>query len=473
MTLSDNSQSLSVPANVAVPAGATSASFDASASAVTSQTSAQVTATYNGTSKNVTLTLQPSSVSLSSISCAPTSIPAGQSTTCQLALTSAAGTDTSVRVSDSSKYLSVPSQVVVRAGQSAISFLATTKSNAKPTSVTITAKLSRVTVNTTVSIVKGTANALSVDVPTAQTSVDGESVQFLVSAQDPENLPVALTTAELPAGASFDSVRGEFTWTPRGVPFGSYPISFTATNAIGQSATAKVSVDVVSGEPVLKKVLHSVTHNPEQACSPGSLATLQGVGLGVDQAGEAVQVSVNQEFVAVVDSSPKEITFQCPDLIPGTPLSIQAYRGSRSSNVLDSVMAEAAPGVFSLDGTGSGQGLVLLGGTDQVVTMRKAQLPSQPALRKDLISILATGLGVEAQARPEEVQVVIGESVTSAQSVTPLSPGLWRVVAKVPDHAAFGDAVPLRLQLTLPGGRDVGSNVVTLAINAKDDEINQ
>ena len=230
-------------------------------------------------------------------------------------------------------------------------------------------------------------------------------------------------------------------------------------------------MDVVSGEPVLQKLIHGVTRTAEQACSPGSLATLQGLGLGANQAGETVGVSVNQEIVTVVHSSPTEIIFQCPDLVPGTPLSIQAYRGSRFSNELDSVMAEAAPGVLSLDGTGSGQGLVMLDRTDQVVTMRRAELPSQPALRQDHISILATGLGVEAQSRLEDVQVTVGELATSVESVTPLSTGLWQVVAKVPNNAPIGDAVPLRLQVTLPGGREVGSNTVTVAIDARDDDI--
>ena len=199
LALSDNSQSLSAPSTVSVPAGATSASFEANASAVTSQTSAQITAAYNGISKSVTLTLQPDSVSLSALSCTPTGVPAGQSTTCQIELSSAAVTDTLVRVSDSSRYLSVPSRVTVRAGQSAVSFLATTKSSSKPTSVTITAKLSGITVNTTVQILKATASALTVEAPAAQTSVDGETVEFVVSAQDPADLPVTLTTEELPA----------------------------------------------------------------------------------------------------------------------------------------------------------------------------------------------------------------------------------------------------------------------------------
>ena len=466
--LTDTSTSLAVPASATVPSGATSGTFSANASSVNSQTTSQVSATYNGVTKSVTITLQPAVQTVSSLACTPTSIAARQSTRCTVALTAAVAADTSVTVSSSSTYLSVPGTVVVRAGQSVVSFTATAARRVKQTAVTVTATLGATSARATVNVVPS-VGSLSLDVPPLQMSVDGTTVRFQVSGSDLADLPIKLSASKLPAGALFESAQGEFSWEPRGAEPGSYPLSFTATNRTGESVDGTVVVEVMSGDPLLKRLVQSATRSADRACSPGSLATLQGSGLRKGASEEDVRVSINGEFVPVVEASAKEITFQCPDLAAGTALSIRAYRGQISSNFLDTVMAEAAPGVFSLDKSGSGQGMVLLDGTRQLVMFRAPTPASQPAVRQDRISILATGLG--AAGLTDHLQVAIGETTTSVESVTAVAPGLWQVVARVPDQAAIGESVPLRLLLNLPDGGHLESNVVTIAIEAAGDVV--
>jgi uncharacterized protein (TIGR03437 family) len=336
--------------------------------------------------------------------------------------------------------------------------------------VTITATLHGSKVQTTVSIVSTLSGALSINVSGALTSVDGEAVRFVVSGHDPADLPVTLSASGLPAGARFDASTGEFSWEPGSVTPGAYPVAFAAINSAGQTARATAPVEVVSGTPILTKLVQAANRSSEGACSPGSMVVLQGVGLGKNRAGEDVRISVNDDPVKVIGSSMKEITFPCPELAPWTPLHIQAHRGERSSNVLESVMAEAAPGVFSLDGTGSGQGVAMLRETGDVLMLRSPELPSQPATRGDLVSILATGLGPDVANEPERLQLVIGDAVAYVQSVTRSSPGAWEVIAKVPEAATLGDAVPLQIQLTLLNGRLLKSNLVTIAIEARGEQ---
>jgi uncharacterized protein (TIGR03437 family) len=435
--------------------------FSASASAVTAQTIAQVKATYNGVVKSVTITLNPATVALSSLTCTPTSIQRSQSTLCTAALGGAAPVDASVRLSSSHPSLDVPHDATVRKGQSSVSFTASASSRVKPRTVTITATLGSSSVRTVVNIVS-TATTLSIDVPPTQTSVEGAAVRFQVSGDDAAGSPVTLSVSKLPVGASFDSAQGEFHWEPRGVEPGTYPVSFTAASDTGQSAAATVLVEVMSGAPVLKGLIHSATRSAEPACSPGSLTTLLGVGLRGNASDEDVRVSVNGEFVPVIEASFKEIAIQCPDLAPGTPLSIRSHRGDFRSNFLDTVMGDPAPGVFTLDRTGSGQGLVLLDGVERLAMFRSPRAPSQPAVRGDRIAILATGLGPDAIE--DRLQVVIGGAVAPAESMAASIPGLWRIVVTVPDDAPFGDALPLRLVLNLSGGRRLESNLVTVAI---------
>jgi hypothetical protein len=81
-------------------------------------------------------------------------------------------------------------------------------------------------------------------------------------------------------------------------------------------------------------------------------------------------------------------------------------------------MAEAAPGIFSLDGSGIGQGVALLGDTEKVLMMRSPEVLSQPAVRQDLVSIPVTGLGRAAANFPDRIQVVFSQTVVPAEAVT-------------------------------------------------------
>jgi uncharacterized protein (TIGR03437 family) len=338
-----------------------------------------------------------------------------------------------------------------------------------PQNVTITAALHGSSANTSISIA-ATGSQVSVDISGAPTSVDGEAVGFQVFAHGPENLPVTLSASGLPAGSRFDASTGEFSWEPGKAKPGAYPVVFTAANSAGQSGSATVAVAVVSGKPILTKLIQAASRSSEGACSPGSMAILEGVGLGKNLAGEEVRISVNDQAVTAIGGSMSEIVFPCPALAPGVPLRIQAQRGERSSNVLTSVMAEAAPGVFSLDHTGSGQGAAVLNGTGNVLMQRSPEPLSQPATRGDTVSILATGLGVDVANAPDRLEVWMGNAVTYAQSVTLRSPGAWEVIATVPEGTTLGDAVPLQLQLTLSEGRVAKSNLVTIAIESRGEQ---
>jgi uncharacterized protein (TIGR03437 family) len=469
VTVTKNNSNLTVPSPVTVPAGATATTFTANAAAVGTQQSAQVSAAYSGVTRNATLTLKPAVITLTSLSCTPGTIQRSQSTQCTIALNPAPLVDTSVRVTDSYARFTVPNPVVVRPGQSSIAFTGQAGALAKPRTVTVTATLGSSSVAATVNIVAG-STSLNLSVPPTQTSVEGEAVRFQISAQDAADLPVTLSASQLPAGAAFDSAQGEFSWEPRSAEPGSYEVSFAATNSAGESASATVVVEVMPGEPALKTLLHAATRSPERACSPGSLATLQGSGLRKNSSEEEVRVWVNGEFVPVLEASAREITFQCPDLAPGTPLNIRAHRGERQSNFLDTIMAEAAPGVFTLDRTGSGQGLVSLDQARHLAMFRSPSLASQPAVHRDRISILATGLG--SQAIADRLQAAIGDVVVTVESVTAQAPGLWQVVAKVPEDALTGKSVPLRLLMNL-SGRRLESNAVTFAIEATGDGVRQ
>src|SRR5262249_30820 len=111
--LSDNSAALTVPGSVFVPAGATSASFSATAGNSTFTQSARITATLNGVTASATLTLTGSSpAALSALSCNPTTLRSNGSSTCTVTLSAAAPAGgTRVTVSSNTGSLNVPASV--------------------------------------------------------------------------------------------------------------------------------------------------------------------------------------------------------------------------------------------------------------------------------------------------------------------------------------------------------------------------
>jgi hypothetical protein len=117
-----------VPASsVMVPANNTSTAFSATAGNMSSNQSATLTASLNGASRTASINLAASrSMTLSSLTCNPTSLNAGAITTCTVALSGAAPNGgTVVSLASNSNLLPVPPSVTVQANRNAATFVAT------------------------------------------------------------------------------------------------------------------------------------------------------------------------------------------------------------------------------------------------------------------------------------------------------------------------------------------------------------
>src|ERR1019366_1039698 len=91
VTLSDNNALLTIPASVAVPAGASSANFTATVGTITTTQSATITATLNRASQSTTLSLAAPML-VSALGCNSSSVNSGASTTCTVTLNQSAPT---------------------------------------------------------------------------------------------------------------------------------------------------------------------------------------------------------------------------------------------------------------------------------------------------------------------------------------------------------------------------------------------
>jgi len=127
VSLKSNNANLTVPLAVTVPASQSSVGFTAKAASVSSTQSAVLTATASGISQTFTATLSPTGpapVLVSWVTCTPSSVYSGGSSTCTVALTQQATSTVSLKLSSNNKLLSVPSGATINAGYTTVKFTA-------------------------------------------------------------------------------------------------------------------------------------------------------------------------------------------------------------------------------------------------------------------------------------------------------------------------------------------------------------
>jgi uncharacterized protein (TIGR03437 family) len=162
-------------------------------------------------------------------------------------------------------------------------------------------------------------------------------------------------------------------------------------------------------------------------------------------------VKVNGNDVPVVYASQRRVDFVCPAADAGTVLSISAEAKAGAANPVTTTMQETTPGLFSLDGSGSGQAWAYLAGTSVTATSRDYQGLGQPAQPGDAITIRATGIGSPEGPPPI---VLFGDFQARLISVQPLPGvvGVFEITIETPPGSQEGDDIPLMLVTSRPAG---------------------
>jgi uncharacterized protein (TIGR03437 family) len=215
--------------------------------------------------------------------------------------------------------------------------------------------------------------------------------------------------------------------------------------------------------------------------APGSLVSIFGTGLSdANQSAPGVPLPIALGTTALtlggvpmplIHALPLQVDAQVPwELAGQIQAQLAIVTDDLSGNTVSVPLAQFSPGVYTANGSGSGQGAILINGTTALAA------PIQPAKRGvDYINIFATGLGpvtnqpatgAPAPASPlaettQTVTVAIG-GVAATVSFAGLAPGwvgLYQVNAQVPANAPTGGAVPVALSV---GG--AAANQVTMAV---------
>jgi trimeric autotransporter adhesin len=407
-----------------------------------------------------------------SLSCSPNAVRAGDSFTCELRLPNQSGSRaTTTSVASSSSDVRLPAITTARAGQSSIKFRGTVANAAPQSVVTIsTCNFGGNPGDQTEAQIAVPASPVPVfSLPTTLLVKSGEPISFRVLAQDPAGLPVHISASDLPAGASFEPSSRRFNWTPAPNQEGAYVPLFSAVNSTGFTSSAHSQITVGSGKPVIAR-------STNVACSPGSMATLNGSWLSLadedlsDQAGTSTQlggttVRINGDLASVLYASPTRVDFQCPNNAAGSGLDISVETTAGATAPIHIVMLEANPVLLRARSSNPDQGQITLSGTDRLATIRDSYAGGEPAQIDDVVAIRATGLG-GVDRTTGAVFVTVGGVDAQVQSVVPApdAAGVFLINVRIPAAAPRGDAVPVQLEMITQSGRRLPSNTVTLAI---------
>jgi uncharacterized protein (TIGR03437 family) len=236
----------------------------------------------------------------------------------------------------------------------------------------------------------------------------------------------------------------------------------------------RLRIVVGTGEPVVNSWVNAATGARDAACSPGSVASLRGDWLfsgrqAADPSGNSTElagtrVKVNGAVAPLLYADSTRVDFLCPQFPAGTPLEAVVETDAGISGAVTSVMQQVSPGIFSLDGSGVGQGFVWLHGAPALAVVRDFRNAGQPAQPGDYVSIRATGLGSADELSGGKPLVNIGGVPVQADTVDRSAgfAGVFDVRVKLPAGAPTGSEIPLTLELP---GRDGGlSNTVSIAI---------
>jgi len=268
------------------------------------------------------------------------------------------------------------------------------------------------------------------------------------------------------------------------------------------SAAAGIAVTVQPGSPNAPAQISGVVNaagNAQatpQIVTPGSYVAIYGTDLASGEAPlagatplpgtlDGAQLFLGGQPLPLLYAGPRQVNAVIPqNLNPNTSYQLMVQRGSTLSAPVPLTVAEYQPGIYTLDLSGSGQGVVEIAGTTLLAA--PTGNGSRPAQRgSEYLAIFATGLGpvigTNGEAPPADgaaaplttiyqttanITATVGgvNAIVVFSGLTPSLVGLYQVNVLVPAAAPAGNAIPLTLTVTDPvTGQSVQSNTVTIA----------
>lgn len=296
----------------------------------------------------------------------------------------------------------------------------------------------------------------------------------------------------------------EATWVPQntGTAVTLSAVAYRSSAAL-TSLTNPVSV-VVQGSgsglaPQIYEVVNAAigTQATPQVVAPGSYVTIYGMNLSSPGSASAsatplpsslngTQLMLGGEAMPVLYASPTQVNAFIPQSLGvNTQYQLTVLQGSAQSVPIPLTLTNLQPGIYSVDASGSGQGVVEIAGTNLIAG--PSGNGSRPVLSgSEYLIAYCTGLGIVQGSNREpppsdgfpapsgvlyqttaQITATLGDvnlPVTFA-GLTPTLVGVYQVNLQIPAGVPTGDAVPLVLSAIDPqSGMVTPSNTVTVAV---------
>ena len=234
--------------------------------------------------------------------------------------------------------------------------------------------------------------------------------------------------------------------------------------------------------------MNAANNIPGRALAPNTVAIAQSQGYTFTSADTQAdpsgwptvladtQVLVNNNPAPIQDVNVNQLTFLMPSTAPASgTVEVQVVHPSTGQTVAVGQvdMAPVSPGLFTLNGAGTGQ----------VMAINDDGTPNQPSSqisRGHVISLLGTGLGIVPAAPPDgqpptdqvpasvNPDVWIGAAFVDPANImfSGLAPGMigvWRIDVKVPDLTAPANQVPVFIRMNSIAS-EVAGQLTTIAV---------
>jgi uncharacterized protein (TIGR03437 family) len=255
-----------------------------------------------------------------------------------------------------------------------------------------------------------------------------------------------------------------------------------AAGGVSAALSGTVSAPATATPTVTAQgVVHAASDQGGVPIAPGGLITVYGTnladgvaqdsGLPLPQLLSGTQVLLGNQPLPILYTNTGQLNVQVPYGVPvNTQYQLSVQHGNTLSVPQSLVVAQAEPGIFTVNEQGTGQGSIV---RSDGVTLAQ---PGTPASIGETIVIYCTGLGAVTPAVKEgspapstpqlsttvnPVTVTIGGQVAQVafSGLTPGYAGLYQINAVVPAGITTGDAVPVVLSVA---GQT--SPVVTIAV---------
>ncbi len=266
------------------------------------------------------------------------------------------------------------------------------------------------------------------------------------------------------------------------------------TPAPGGGTSGQVYVKVGTNPAVYPTgILNAASYAAGSGVAPGSIVSVFGVdfatGLSLYNSA-TLPSSLGGASLEVMDAaagvnlpapmfyvSPGQMNVQIPwETAPGDATTLQPILSGAAGGASSVTIQFFAPGIFTVDQSGGGQGSVTNAATGRLAAETGKYPSAQPIRRGEYISIYCTGLGYVDNPPPDGAPapakplantyfspiVTIGSAQANVtfSGLAPGFIGLNQVNAQVPTNAPTGSAVPLAIS----DGIGDNSNTVTIAI---------